>query len=351
MYQLLFVDEYIESSWVPISFFSEQGTVYFTLHPIDNEEYNKNTIEGGPLNREYKAALDSIQFVLQPLYAICQSEQQTLFESDRYYSKEVNRLYKQLEQAGEYDQDKIHKELNRLFAAELALSPEARALNAKWKSAFATKSAMKMQYAQEHSSLVGFGLLQEEMWDAIHSDESSENQIDQIAQLFYAIYEPKYHDHPFTELMHTMINSTKAIRVGGQYIDFTAQDLLGNMVTLSEQITGKTALILLWSSWCGPCRSYAKKLIPLYETYKEKGFTVVGVARENSVQNAAAAIAKYGTPWLNLVELYDKALAIWLSYGVGNASGGYFLVDEQGTILAIGPSYEKVEQILKEKLN
>lgn len=56
-----------------------------------------------------------------------------------------------------------------------------------------------------------------------------------------------------------------------------------------------------------------------------------------------------GYPWMNLIELNDKA-QIWSKYGIPNAAGSTFLVDNTGRILAINPSAEEVETILEQTL-
>ena len=53
-----------------------------------------------------------------------------------------------------------------------------------------------------------------------------------------------------------------------------------------------------------------------------------------------------GYPWINLIELNDRN-KIWEMYGVGNAGGSTFLVDADGTILAIHPTAKEVEEIFK----
>lgn len=137
--------------------------------------------------------------------------------------------------------------------------------------------------------------------------------------------------------------------MGGRYIDFTAPDFNGKSIKLSEQIQGKVALIDLWASWCGPCRRKAKSMIPVYEAYKNKGFTIVGVAREENLSDGvnAAKMDKYS--WLNLIELNDKE-KIWAKYGVDNSGGSTLLVDKNGIILAIDPTDKEVTAILDKLL-
>ena len=91
-------------------------------------------------------------------------------------------------------------------------------------------------------------------------------------------------------------------------------------------------------------------MIPIYNAYKERGFTIVGVARENKREDMQQAIAKDGYPWLNLLELSDEN-NIWSKYGVNYAGGITVLVDCDGTILDIIPTADEVVRILKEKLH
>lgn len=83
-------------------------------------------------------------------------------------------------------------------------------------------------------------------------------------------------------------------------------------------------------------------MIPIYEKYKDKGFTVVGVARENGSTKAMEnAIERDGYPWTNLVELNDRA-GIWSKYQAGNGGGKIVLVDRNGTIIAVDPTPEEI---------
>lgn len=90
-------------------------------------------------------------------------------------------------------------------------------------------------------------------------------------------------------------------------------------------------------------------MIPVYEAYKNKGFTIVGVAREENLSDGvnAAKMDKYS--WLNLIELNDKE-KIWAKYGVDNSGGSTLLVDKNGIILAIDPTDKEVTAILDKLL-
>ena len=91
------------------------------------------------------------------------------------------------------------------------------------------------------------------------------------------------------------------------------------------------------------------ELIPVYEEFRDKGFVVIGVARERNTSAAAEAAIKLDKyTWENLVEINDKE-QIWAKYGIGNAAGSDFLIDEKGNILAVAPSIEEIKNFLKTK--
>ena len=52
---------------------------------------------------------------------------------------------------------------------------------------------------------------------------------------------------------------------------------------------------------------------------------------------------------MQLVEL-DDGQKLWTRYMLGNAGGGVFLVDRDGTILAVNPKPEEVQKVLEQKL-
>jgi thiol-disulfide isomerase/thioredoxin len=344
VYEVIFEDEHRQGPWRPITFFAENDTVRLTLYPMDR--YEENVIDGGPLNRQYLAFLEQGKqtFDPTPLY----DEMEELDTSGRMYNERAKELLAALDAAGEDRAawDKAINAWNKLQDADEHYSPEAAAVNQKIKQFHQQVREWEIDYARRNVSIPGYFVLIEKL-KPLHSRMGLDNT--SAYELYNTVYANAYPDHPYTQELQTMILSASHIKPGGKYLDFTAPDFEGKAVTLSEQIDGKIALVDLWASWCGPCRRLSMSMIPVYEKFKDKGFTIVGVAREEKAEYGIAAARQDGYPWLNLLEVKDTA-GIWNLYGVGNAGGATFLVDRDGTILAVSPEAEEVESILGEKL-
>ncbi len=156
-----------------------------------------------------------------------------------------------------------------------------------------------------------------------------------------------YPSHPYTARGKALLSSLSLVSAR-RYIDFIAPDLDGNMVRLSEQIGGKVALLDMWASWCGPCLAKSASYIPVYEKYRERGFVIVGVAREYKNTDAMwGVVQSRGYAWQNLVEL-DNSAGLWDLYGLGNTAGKVFLIDQHGVIVAENPTADELEAILQQ---
>jgi thiol-disulfide isomerase/thioredoxin len=158
-----------------------------------------------------------------------------------------------------------------------------------------------------------------------------------------------YPGHPIHEQIATAETAYR-LQPGKPYIDYKVRNTNGQLVPISTLIQGKVALIDLWASWCGPCRRHSIAMIPVYEKYKDKGFTVVAIAREQKADAMQKAMERDSYPWPSLLELNDEN-QVWRKNGAGNAGGAMYLIDRDGTILSTSTDAEELEPLIKKALN
>ena len=339
-YDLISMEEFNHGSWYTCVFFAEEGVVDITFHHSERDAKAPSLVSASPTNKRYLQYIAALQEMTDPL----KYEADSLKKVGKWNTPRMMKLETEFREAKD-DQTKLKlaQEARVLSESGEAFTPEYHAFQAKSKMVREERDKYIEDFIRSDRTVIGLYLLRHK----VLRNRNFSKELPLVA-LFTEIYQPLFPNHPLSKQIEEWIQSL-GIKVGNRYIDFTAPALDGTLHTLSKEIGGKIALIDLWASWCGSCRRTSKSMIPLYEKYKERGFTVVGVARESKREDMERALARDGYPWLNLLELHDEH-KIWEKYGVSRAGGITVLVDRDGTILAIHPTAEEVERILQEKL-
>ena len=257
----------------------------------------------------------------------------------------MNEVLEKLTKSESQDEKIIYyKEMDNLRNAKRDKMPEAKMLSEKMEAIFMEEKAFQQNYINEHPSLVSYSFfIQNLIFQKKHTDLVT-------ARITYTKLAEKNRNHPYNELALDLLDAIDNIKVGGQFTDFEAPDLNGQLVKLSDKINGKIALLDLWATWCGPCIARTKTMVPIYDEYKDKGFTIVGVAGEFKNTNTLVTfLEREKWPWLQLVEL-DRQNNIWQKYGVDNSGGAMFLIDQNGQILAKDPTAKEIRKELEKRL-
>ena len=345
LYQLIFYDENARGAWRPISFISEQGIINFTLHPQD--QFDKNTVEGGKLNKERQNFEIEERKRFETFAITLNAKLTQLRENGKYFTPGAQSLLDKMSAStDDTERRALSDQLQKLRREGLDVTSAVKEVNASGDSLVWRVFNERLKYSREHPNIVGYCILVSTVKDIVRQFEMD---IVPFWDVYITVYAPKYPNHPYTAQMPNLVTGS-SLRVGSAFIDFSAVDMTGKPVRLSERIAGKLTVLHLWASWCGPCRKKGIELIPVYEEFRNKGLVVIGVARERGSSAAAEAAIKLDKyPWENLVELND-AEQIWVKYGIGNAGGGEFLIDEKGNLIAVNPSIEEIRNFLAKEL-
>jgi peroxiredoxin len=154
----------------------------------------------------------------------------------------------------------------------------------------------------------------------------------------------------------TAVNFMKALEPlkhtapGAMAPDFTQNDVNGVPVKLSS-FRGKYVLVDFWASWCGPCRQENPNVVRVYNKYKEKNFTILGVSldRQGARADWLAAIKNDGLNWTQVSDLKYWSNAAAALFYVSSIPAN-FLIDPNGKIIAKNLRGDDLDEKLKEVL-
>lgn len=120
-------------------------------------------------------------------------------------------------------------------------------------------------------------------------------------------------------------------RPGDKVPDFTATDIKGGKISLSEIAkANKYVLVDFWASWCRPCRAEIPNVKAIYDKHHADGFEIVSVSIDEEENPWIKAVEKEGLVWPNARDT-DKSIAG--KYNV-TAVPTMVVIDSEGKLVA-----------------
>ncbi|MVN90274.1 TlpA disulfide reductase family protein [Mucilaginibacter aquatilis] len=157
-----------------------------------------------------------------------------------------------------------------------------------------------------------------------------------VIEPLYNSLSQKLKETPQGQQLKASFAALKATAIGAIAPDFTQNDENGKPVRLSDfRKQNKYVLLDFWASWCGPCRQENPNVVRVYNKFKDKNFTVLGVSLDRPDGKAAwlKAIKDDGLNWTQVSDLKfwnNEAAALYFVQSIPQN----FLISPDGKIVA-----------------
>ena len=125
---------------------------------------------------------------------------------------------------------------------------------------------------------------------------------------------------------------------GNVAADFSARDVEGKTVRLSDYLGKQVILIDFWATWCEPCLAEMSHLRKMYEANKGKGFVILAVSMDgpDTVAEVPSFAKRNGMVFPVLLDEDSHVASI---YNPKKAAPLSILIDKSGKVIKTHEGY------------
>jgi thiol-disulfide isomerase/thioredoxin len=127
-------------------------------------------------------------------------------------------------------------------------------------------------------------------------------------------------------------------------LEFTAVD--GSPIDL-RALRGKIVLVDFWATWCPDCIREMPVVRQVYQKYKDKGFTVLGISLDKDPEALSNFVAKKLISWPQYFDGNGWETKYAAQYGV-RAIPEMWLINQRGEVVSTDVSVDQLEQEIQQ---
>ena len=200
---------------------------------------------------------------------------------------------------------------------------------------------MEVNFAKEHPDALISALI---LTKAVYRKTLPDPEIKEI----FDGLNPEVQESNVGKALKNKLEENAKTAIGAPAPNFSAPTPEGSQLALND-VLGKVTILDFWAAWCKPCRAENPNVVKLYDRYKDKGLSILGVSLDRKAADWKKAIEDDGLEWHHVsnVRYFDEIAAL---YNV-SAIPATFILDENGIIIAKnlrGPALEaKISELLQ----
>ncbi len=173
----------------------------------------------------------------------------------------------------------------------------------------------------------------------------------EMAATFYEFLAGKMEqsdDIALQERSESLRGAARRIRLPGNFMELKGKTTDGEDFDW-ESYRGKVVLVNFWASWCGPCRAEIPNMKRNLEDYAERGFAIVGINLDRTLEACNEYVEKEQIQWQNIIGEQGEDNPIVTFYGI-SAIPTAILVDREGKVVSLRARGKELDRLLAEML-
>ena len=124
-----------------------------------------------------------------------------------------------------------------------------------------------------------------------------------------------------------------AARDRGEPIELEGEDLDGERLSLDD-LRGTPVVVVVWGSWCTPCRAEADDVAAAAEELADQASFVGINIRNPSTADPQAFVRKFGIPYPSFFSPDGQALLAFSGTLTANSIPSFVVLDDEGRVAA-----------------